>query len=857
MASDPGTQPGERADPFAAATVDDETPDPDARAVLAITPFRRLWLALGFSSFGDWLGLLAITALADYLARGNTSREYLAVAGVFVLRLAPAVVLGPLAGALADRISRRLVLVYGDVLRFAVMATIPFVGTLWWLYVATVLIECIGLFWLPAKDATMPNLVPRKRLEAANQLSLVATYGTAPVAALAFSGIALLNEVLRHAYPDLGLDAKGAYIGIWLDALSYLVSGLVIWRLDFPKSVSRIAAEQPLWRSVVEGWRFIGKTPLIRGLVLGMLGAFSAGGLVIGLGQRFANDVGAGPAGYGVLFAAVFIGLATGMWVGPRLLVGLSRHRLFGLSLVAAGIWLMVLSLVPNVVVATFSTIALGACGGVAWVCGYTLLGLEVDDEVRGRTFSFVQSLVRVVLITVLAIGPALAALLGKVFALPRQLDFSDDVTLTYTSAMATFLIAGLFAVVIGIVAYRQMDDRKGISLWSDLARSLTRSGDLSALTMPRRPYPGFFVALEGGDGVGKSTQQTRLGEWLEGLGHRVVLTREPGGTQAGLQLRDIVLHGGHLAPRAEALLYAADRAHHVETVIRPALMRGDVVVTDRYVDSSVAYQGAGRDLGADEISNLSRWATGGLVPDLTVVLDLAADEAQTRVRQVDRPDRLEAEPGEFHERVRQRYLELARSAPRRYLVVNAASTAEHIQDQVRARLTELLPESERQREERLDRERRDAERRALEVQLAAAAKAEAEARAAAAKAEADAQAAAAQAEAQAAAAQAAQAAPTEQLRVVPEPSAEASAPRTTQVQVPPTAQFPAEATRELPIVLPDAKDPEDSASTESQETELLPVAGAPPEGDSSAGQALAEEIFAIGESEDDEVRRR
>src|SRR3954470_7037071 len=124
----------------------DEQPDPDVKAVLAITPFRRLWLALGFSSFGDWLGLLAITALADYLARGNTNREYLAVAGVFVLRLAPAVVLGPLAGALADRISRRWVLVYGDVLRFAVMATIPFVGTLWWLYVATVLIECIGLF---------------------------------------------------------------------------------------------------------------------------------------------------------------------------------------------------------------------------------------------------------------------------------------------------------------------------------------------------------------------------------------------------------------------------------------------------------------------------------------------------------------------------------------------------------------------------------------------------------------------------------------------------------------------------------------------------------------------------------------
>ena len=241
------------------------TPDPDVKGVLAITPFRRLWLALGFSSFGDWLGLLAITAMADYLARGSTSGQYLAVAGVFILRLAPSVVLGPLAGALADRISRRWLLVYGDVLRFLILATVPFVGTLWWLYVATLLIECVGLFWLPAKDATMPNLVPRKRLEAANQLSLVATYGTAPVAALAFSGLVLLNGIIVHAFPHLGLDPKGSYLGIWIDSLSYLVSGLVIWRLDFPKSVNRIAAEQPLWRSIVEGWRFVGGTPLIRG----------------------------------------------------------------------------------------------------------------------------------------------------------------------------------------------------------------------------------------------------------------------------------------------------------------------------------------------------------------------------------------------------------------------------------------------------------------------------------------------------------------------------------------------------------------------------------------------------------------
>jgi dTMP kinase len=833
----------------------DEQPDPDVKAVLAITPFRRLWLALGFSSFGDWLGLLAITALADYLARGNTAHEYLAVAGVFILRLAPAVVLGPLAGALADRVSRRLVLVNGDVLRFVILATVPFIGTLWWLYVATLLIECVGLFWLPAKDATMPNLVPRKRLEAANQLSLIATYGTAPVAALAFSGIALGNEVLRHAFPHLGLDPKGAYISIWVDALSYLISGLVIWRLDFPKSLSRIAAEQPLWRSIVEGWRFIGGTPLIRGLVVGMLGAFAAGGLVIGLGQRFAADLGAGPAGYGVLFAAVFIGLAAGMWLGPRLLSGLSRHRLFGLSLVAAGVWLVLLSLVPNVVVATGSTFALGACGGVAWVSGYTLLGLEVDDELRGRTFSFVQSLVRVVLIAVLAIGPALAALLGAVFSLPHTVNFSDDVTLTYTSAMATFLVAGLFAVVVGVLSYRQMDDRRGTPLWADLGRALTRSGDLSALTPPRRPYPGFFIALEGGDGVGKSTQSHLLGEWLRSLGHEVVLTREPGGTPAGQQLRQIVLHGDHLAPRAEALIYAADRAHHVDAVIGPALRRGAVVVTDRFVDSSVAYQGAGRDLDSEEIARLSSWATRGLVPDLTVVLDLSAEEAM--VRRGQSPDRLESEPSDFHDRVRERYLDLAREAPRRYLVVNAASTAEHIQDQVRQRLVQLLPESEQQR---LDRERRESERRALEQQLAAQARADAEAKA---QAEAQAQ---AQARAQAmvqaelagreqAASRAAEAATREQEAAAAQPAgpattqlpdlaAQEQAELAARAQLA-AAQAPAPAT----IVIPEVPaEPATEPATPAAPTQQLPVVIPDPPPETAE---LAEEIFAIGVNED------
>jgi len=199
----------------------------------------------------------------------------------------------------------------------------------------------------------------------------------------------------------------------------------------------------------------------------------------------------------------------------------------------------------------------------------------------------------------------------------------------------------------------------------------------------------GLFIALEGGDGAGKSTQARLLRAWLEGLGHTVVMTREPGGTEFGRTVRELVLHGGHVAPRAEALLFAADRAHHVETLVRPALARGDVVITDRYMDSSIAYQGAGRDLGVDEVRELNVWATGGLPPALTVLIDLSA--AVGRARRGGVHDRLEAEADEFHGAVREHFLALAEANPDRYLVVDGERSPEEIHELVRARVATLL----------------------------------------------------------------------------------------------------------------------------------------------------------------------
>jgi dTMP kinase len=206
----------------------------------------------------------------------------------------------------------------------------------------------------------------------------------------------------------------------------------------------------------------------------------------------------------------------------------------------------------------------------------------------------------------------------------------------------------------------------------------------------------GLFITLEGGDGSGKTTQAALLEEWLVGQGRSVVRTREPGGTDLGVELRQIVLHRrGHIAPRAEALLYAADRAHHVETLVRPALDRGDVVLQDRYVDSSVAYQGAGRVLGGDEVRELSAWATDGLTPDLTVLLDLDPAVGRSRLDTSRTTyDRLESEAAAFHGRVRDAYLEIAGAEPERFLVVDATLPVADVADSLRARVAGLLSAS-------------------------------------------------------------------------------------------------------------------------------------------------------------------
>jgi dTMP kinase len=203
----------------------------------------------------------------------------------------------------------------------------------------------------------------------------------------------------------------------------------------------------------------------------------------------------------------------------------------------------------------------------------------------------------------------------------------------------------------------------------------------------------GLFVAFEGGEGSGKTTQARLIAIWLREQGYDVVATHEPGATKIGMRLRALLLDTSHagMSPHCEALLYAADRAEHVAKVIDPALARGAVVISDRYIDSSLAYQGAGRDLPAADIARLNSWATDGREPDLTILLDLPPEQGLSR--RARSADRLEAEPLEFHRKVRAEFLALAKAKPDHYLVVDAAAPPGEVTEQIKDRIREVLPD--------------------------------------------------------------------------------------------------------------------------------------------------------------------
>jgi dTMP kinase len=675
--------------------------------VLSIKPFRRLWIALSLSSLGDWLSIVALTALAPSLASGGLAAKGSAVSGVWLATLLPALLFGPLAGALADRLDRRMTMIVGDVIRGLLFVSIPLFPHLTWIYVAKFLAGVTTQFWSPATSASVPNLVPKDKLERANQLSLLTTYGTAPLAAGLFSVLALVSEGISRVTPLFHVHTSNVNLALYFNAASYFISALTVYAIrEIPKrnASGKISVPSTL-KAVWEGWRFIGQTPVVRGLVVGMVGSFAAAGVVVGLGYTYITyTLHGGNAGWGLVFAAIFIGMALGMGLGTRVLGSFSRRRLFGLTIVAAAVALALIGLVPVLGAVVLFVALLGALSGIAYATGFTIVGLEVDDDTRGRVFAFFQSSIQVILFAVIAVVPLLSAGLTRLIASMNGTGNIRIGNVTYASAgqNLVILVAAVIAALLGVRAYRQMDDRKGVPLREDLLAAV-RNEPLAPVPDPAQmnghtppppgPPPGLLIAFEGGEGSGKTTQARLISIWLRELGYDVVTTHEPGATKVGMRLRALLLDTAHtgMSPHAEALMYAADRAEHVASVISPALNRGAIVITDRYVDSSLAYQGAGRNLPLEEIARFNWWATGGRIPDLTILLDM--DPIAGLQRRARSADRLEAEPAAFHLRVRAGFQALAQAEPARYLVLDADRPPEEITRDIQHRIRAVLPD--------------------------------------------------------------------------------------------------------------------------------------------------------------------
>jgi len=377
---------------------------------------------------------------------------------VVAIKLLPAMVLAPLAGALADKLDRRHVMVLCDVLRAGLFLSIPLVGELAWLFVATFLIEVCALFWIPAKDAAIPNLLRRPdQVETANQLGLIMTYG---VAVLGAAGLFATLSKLGPQVSALGLVPSAelsAYFALTLNGVAYATCALVVGT-RIPeisgRAASRRGAQPGLLTMLRDGVVFVRSTPLVRGLVIGILGAFAAGGAVIACAKLYATSLGGGDAAYGLLFASMFAGLGLGMAFAPLAARRVQRAMVFGRAIVAAGLALIGVALAPHLFVALGAVTLVGVAAGVAFLTGLTIIGTQVADEMRGRTIAFVQSLVRVDLLASMAIVPLVVGLVQQ-----RTITlFGEQMIVDGTRPV--LLGAGLVAAVVGVVAHRQMDDR-------------------------------------------------------------------------------------------------------------------------------------------------------------------------------------------------------------------------------------------------------------------------------------------------------------------------------------------------------------------------------------------------------------
>ena len=645
--------------------------------------FARLLAAMSVSSFGDWVGFVAVTSIVASLGGGTAA---LAVSGVMVARTLPAFVFGPVAGAFVDRFNRKQIMIIADIGRAGLYLSMAFLNRLWAIYLLSFVIECLSLLWSPARDASLPNIVPRRQLANANSLVLVSAYATLPIGGAAFAVLVGVSKSLSARIPILATQPES--LALVFDAATFLFSAAMVAGITLrtTRSGEREGLDMSrVWRDTGDGIRFLREDSIAAAMTGGIVIAFGAVGAVLATGPVFvATTVHGEKSGWGLVVTAFGVGMALGMASANPAARIVERDRLFVWSLLAAAGTLIVMAAMPNLSWAVIFTVWLGAFCGLAWVSGYTVLQENVVDEFRGRTFAALTTLSRMVLFISLALFPLLAQLFewianafvgGDFFIGGQRIDVSGPRLALWT--------AGLLIVAAALNTRRLLTRYR-----------LSRPVALSLVPkLKRPPATGAFIAFEGVEGAGKGTQIAMLERYLRDAHVPVLVTREPGGTATGERIRDLLLDPGtgSLDARAEAMLFAAARAQTVASVIRPALAEGKVVVCDRYVDSSLAYQGSGRGLGETDILSLNVWATQGLFPDLVILLHIEPELGLARSN--DEPDRMEREGGSFLARVADAYLRIAEEHPERFVVIDAAREPAEVFDDVRVAIDKALAE--------------------------------------------------------------------------------------------------------------------------------------------------------------------
>ena len=443
------------------------TETPSALRLFGTRSFFRLWLAQVVSSLGDWIGFIAVTAIA---ARVGGSSPEGAISLVLAARLIPGFFLGPTAGVFVDRWDRKRLMVACDVGRGLVLASLTLVDTVPGLFVASLLLEVLTLLWSPAKEASVPNLVREEFLATANSLSLVAAYGTFPIGSALFAALAGVATWLSGYETLSRLDQES--LAIYFDVATFFASAVMISTLALPKhqkvrrSGDGLGGVKRTFRELAEGWRFIGQSAVVRSVILGIATGLVGGGMVVPLGPVVSKQVlGGGIAGFGLLLTALGTGVAAGIVALSVLQSRIPHERVFVASVVGAGVCQILGASMSTLTPALFLVGGLGLCAGSVYVLGFTILQTNVDDELRGRIFASLYTLTRFCLLLAFTLAPILSSALDKLSA--RFLDRSVSVgglSVALPGVRLTLWLGGAIIVAAGVLSRAALSERRRAS---------------------------------------------------------------------------------------------------------------------------------------------------------------------------------------------------------------------------------------------------------------------------------------------------------------------------------------------------------------------------------------------------------